>query len=655
MAPNEDKHQIRAVNNSACIKIKENDIVKSDSTSTPTTSIKDGKFEPEAEDIIKINGSFEFDEIKGQWNLRGTWGYPSYPDTVPQKFTYRCPVPKTEIPNLSCENNQNDSDRESNAENQPSNVEKENENVAAVNDERQLPEVSRWTGYFSNLVSNGVKDVNKRISESFEMNILNNKTNDQFVVHAQGINQFGRFELVGILSKASRKLEGTKTYLDPVSEITEDSRKEISETKMENIKLRDIFMVPKPKVRRPRVIPESERKKAPRRCIICVNNGCDHPKECRGKGGRMYHDCQRCVASPGGMPVLERPVVKRPALCAVDRPVKKRKRNNAVTASVINALMEQSNGELIQLLNKQNKKPKETIDVQEFLKSFGKGGKCRNDLKLVFNASNHQNTDIAAAIDKKICEKIRKLTSGWNSTTGEDGSPVGLLEHMEVYKGFSKDAERNGYGICAYANGYVYEGQWLHGLMEGRGIITDPRGSIVYQGEFVKNRISGVGTFFFDNGDRFDGEWHEGFMHGYGEYDEACGKTYVGEWLKGKRHGHGKITLKDGSFYDGEWGDDKPHGRGYLHIVNVFTYDGLFKHGQMDGRGQCWWNDGGCYEGNFHSNLRDGRGTYTFPNLAVFEGRFRNDQMEGNGLLRMEEDKPIALDDDQIVIPVNYK
>ena len=133
-------------------------------------------------------------------------------------------------------------------------------------------------------------------------------------------------------------------------------------------------------------------------------------------------------------------------------------------------------------------------------------------------------------MSSRSMEKLRKILAQWNAGNGQFASPATTFFELgylfkSIQRGKLKEKVLNGYGSCAFINGYCYEGEFVKGAMSGRGILSDSAGSIMYQGDFHENRIHGTGTFFFKNGNRFDGEWREGCISGYGLLREANGNT----------------------------------------------------------------------------------------------------------------------------------
>ena len=64
------------------------------------------------------------------------------------------------------------------------------------------------------------------------------------------------------------------------------------------------------------------------------------------------------------------------------------------------------------------------------------------------------------------------------------------------------------------------------------------------------------------NGNEFNGEWVAGLMCGRGTFVWSTGERYDGEWRDGKEEGRGTFTWPDGSYFDGNWVGGEKHGVG---------------------------------------------------------------------------------------------
>ena len=57
-----------------------------------------------------------------------------------------------------------------------------------------------------------------------------------------------------------------------------------------------------------------------------------------------------------------------------------------------------------------------------------------------------------------------------------------------------------------YANGDVYEGEFLNDQRHGKGIFKDNNGD-VYEGDFLNDKIQGKGVYTYKEGDVYEGDF----------------------------------------------------------------------------------------------------------------------------------------------------
>jgi len=139
----------------------------------------------------------------------------------------------------------------------------------------------------------------------------------------------------------------------------------------------------------------------------------------------------------------------------------------------------------------------------------------------------------------------------------------------DVYEGGLKDDHKHGTGILRFADGRVFEGEYIRGQMI-LGKMTYQDGS-VYGGSWVDEMRHGRGKCLFADGSEYEGEFRGGCFHGHGKMAWNDGGMYVGEWFNGEMHGIGKEIRPDGSIrHDGGWSAGRPirtasHARAVLH------------------------------------------------------------------------------------------
>ncbi|OQR94545.1 radial spoke protein 1 [Achlya hypogyna] len=175
-------------------------------------------------------------------------------------------------------------------------------------------------------------------------------------------------------------------------------------------------------------------------------------------------------------------------------------------------------------------------------------------------------------------------------------------------------------GKQRFANGDLYDGEWLEGVREGRGTFTYVSGA-VYQGEFAQNLFHGFGSLRVpDTQHPLTKAW-------------VKGSSYEGSFACGRKSGKGTLVHGDGSSYDGNFADDVFSGHGVLCYANGDRYDGDWKHGQWWGRGHLLYRDGGSYDGDFHAGQFHGCGRRTWPHrLGSYVGEYRMGRQHGTGV-----------------------
>uniref|UniRef100_A0A665SZJ7 VPS9 domain-containing protein n=1 Tax=Echeneis naucrates TaxID=173247 RepID=A0A665SZJ7_ECHNA len=191
-----------------------------------------------------------------------------------------------------------------------------------------------------------------------------------------------------------------------------------------------------------------------------------------------------------------------------------------------------------------------------------------------------------------------------------------------------------------------YEGRWLAGKPNGRGVLKWPDGRI-YTGEFKNGLEDGFGEFVAPNkplnkNDHYQGQWKEGKMHGLGTYRYASGEVYDGSFQEGMRHGHGmlrsgKLNTSSPSVFIGQWIHDKKTGYGVFDdITKGEKYMGMWQDHLRQGTGVVVTQFGLYYEGAFKDNKMMGTGILLSEDDTTYEGEFSDDwTLNGKGVLTM--------------------
>lgn len=140
------------------------------------------------------------------------------------------------------------------------------------------------------------------------------------------------------------------------------------------------------------------------------------------------------------------------------------------------------------------------------------------------------------------------------------GYGIRVWPNGSEYKGQWKNGEKHGEGTFEnHTTGEKYEGDWVMNVRHGGGKWVKPNKEII-DGEFVNNQPEGQVSMRRANGDLYKGNVVRGVIHGKGEYRYLIRKMcYEGEFVQGLREGSGKYyAISGGYVYTGEFKDDQP-------------------------------------------------------------------------------------------------
>jgi hypothetical protein len=110
----------------------------------------------------------------------------------------------------------------------------------------------------------------------------------------------------------------------------------------------------------------------------------------------------------------------------------------------------------------------------------------------------------------------------------------------------------NGSGTYVYSNGFRFEGDFVNGMRDGRGLLTEPNGNS-YDGMWSNDEFNGQGTYKWSDGAKYVGEWKNGIQDGYGIYFYSNGDKYAGYFKNNKFQGKGTYTWANGESFTGSF------------------------------------------------------------------------------------------------------
>ena len=164
------------------------------------------------------------------------------------------------------------------------------------------------------------------------------------------------------------------------------------------------------------------------------------------------------------------------------------------------------------------------------------------------------------------------------------------------YYGETVNGEPHGYGIAYYRNGNkLYEGYFLNGNMDGKGILYDEDGKTkIYEGEFKNDKFEGNGIKYYKGKKSISGKFSNNAPNGecilYYETGQIQFKGIYkdGEPVYGQKFDKSGVKICEGSYKN-----YKLNGLGILYYYDIKyeyqkknkKYEGNFLNGKYDGKG----------------------------------------------------------------------
>ena len=269
-----------------------------------------------------------------------------------------------------------------------------------------------------------------------------------------------------------------------------------------------------------------------------------------------------------------------------------------------------------------------------------------NNINIESNINNNNNDNIDIKnnnyIKKFECKEFEDFSiDSWKRFYSEDErlfnfSKEELIHNQliinnldsineEIYKGdINKKGEKEGFGIFIspnikrigmwredrftgwgreiYNNGEIFEGKFINGQINGKGIYKNINNKNIYIGDFINSMRNGKGELYTN-------EYH-----------------YQGEFYKNKINGKGKMEIYNEGEYEGTFKDNQFDGKGMLKFKNGKYYIGSFSKGKMNGFGEEYYSDGTIYKGNFVKGVKKGHGKLIKSNGEIIDCEFENDK-----------------------------
>lgn len=188
---------------------------------------------------------------------------------------------------------------------------------------------------------------------------------------------------------------------------------------------------------------------------------------------------------------------------------------------------------------------------------------------------------------------------------------------------------------CNYEGGDNYEGDFVNGQPQGRGIYVYANGDR-YDGMFRNGVPHGRGLFIFKDDARYDGVFQNGTMK-QGTVIFPNGDRYIGNFqvvrnvetnvISSQPGGQGEFIYANGDRYVGQFFAGSPFGRGVLTRTDGTRCTGQFLNQALDAKANCTFPSGARYEGELRGGVPHGFGTIIDTKGRRFPGVFRQGKL----------------------------
>lgn len=247
----------------------------------------------------------------------------------------------------------------------------------------------------------------------------------------------------------------------------------------------------------------------------------------------------------------------------------------------------------------------------------------------------------SATVEQCIILINRVLTNYVNYNNIDEYQFDSIFEENGTYAGEIKNNLPNGFGAVILSedgNEIICIGEWIDGLLHGRGIIYTSDGFRVMGS--IKNYVpDGQGILVKPNVGIYKGQFKNGEMHGEGIIINTAGIAAKGQWVDSELVGEpillpdhiAHLTLKSGS-YVGEAKNGIADGFGIFIGNNGDVYEGEYRNGKMHGLGILTASDEVLYAGEFVDDTLV-RGMAFISGKSLYVGEFKNLKYNGKGIL----------------------
>jgi hypothetical protein len=233
--------------------------------------------------------------------------------------------------------------------------------------------------------------------------------------------------------------------------------------------------------------------------------------------------------------------------------------------------------------------------------------------------NNNNNPNVPNSTTPNTTANTPAAVTSTNTTSSHSSIPSN--PRYVIYEGEMLDTKREGRGICLYSNGMLYEGSWKRDKEHGKGkLMTADRQRIIYEGDFERGRMQGIGTYFYAQAENSLSATSNCPLTPNGTAGRS-GSTVVAPTTNPSG---GTGVGKKKTLATSKKGGDASTLPGDVPEDPGSRYTGDFKENMRNGYGTYFFPDGSVYTGMWRDGMMCGRGVFTWPDQSVYDGEWKD-------------------------------
>ena len=186
--------------------------------------------------------------------------------------------------------------------------------------------------------------------------------------------------------------------------------------------------------------------------------------------------------------------------------------------------------------------------------------------------------------------------------------------------GTKEKENKIGFGVVKWEDNSKLLGKFNNNKINSISYFINELDQTTFKGYYTENKPLGFGIYHSKNDDLLcQGEWINNKLNGIGVQLWNHSNFFYGEFKDNTKEGIGTVRFEDGTIYNGEFKNNNIEGVGMIYYEGKDYYEGEFKNGIIHGFGRFIWSNGKRYIGHYNHGIKNGFGIY-INDIKGFDG-----------------------------------